>query len=224
MDLNVSQNFIVDKLSVNCFSCLIFAFISFLVSGLLGMTNSHLSQICNSHFLLINHWLISKTYWALDWGLYEGHSSVLHGSIWIISTIFKSEFNRIHASGINVFFIQNECIQLSSKMKSIHSLSHRCSLYMSHNLIDSSSAAISRLKHVLLQQIFGSFVSQALYLKMRKDTIKIRMKMIIQIVILYDFFILSCYAVNLCLVVISAVGRNPKMYVYHFLSIIYSVI
>lgn len=147
------------------------------------------SQICSSHFSLINHWLISKTYCASDLGLYEWHSSVLHGSIWIISTIFKFESNRIHASGINVFFIQNECIQFSSKMKSIQSLSDKNSLYISQSWRNSGVSAISRLKHVLLQQIFGFSVSHASYLKMRKDVIKIMMNRIIQIVILDDFFI-----------------------------------
>lgn len=149
----------------------------------------HLSQICSSHPSFINHWLISKMYWDSDLGLYDGHSSVLHGSIWIISTIFKSESNRIHASGIKVFFIQNEWIQLSSKIKSIQSSSDRDSLYISQSWRNSGVSAISKLKHVLLQQIFGFSVSHASYLKMRKDAIKIRMKKVIQIVILYDFFI-----------------------------------
>ena len=147
------------------------------------------SQICSSHFSLINHWLISKTYCASDFGLYEWHSSVLHGSIWIISTIFKFESNRIHASGINVFFIQNECIQFSSKMKSIQSLSDKNSLYMSHSWRDSLLSAISTLKQLLLQQILGFVFSHVLYLKMRKEMLKIRIKMIIQVVILDDFFI-----------------------------------
>ena len=159
--------------------------------------NSQLSQVWSNHFSLMSHWLISKTYCASDFGLYDVHGSDLHGSIWIISTIFKSEFNRIHANGIKVFFIQNECFQLSSKMKSIQSSLGKDSLYMSHNLRDSLSAAISRLKHVLLQQIFGFSVSlyfhnscsHASYLKKRKDMIKISIKAIIQIVIFDDFFI-----------------------------------
>jgi len=189
MDLNVSQNFTVDKLSVNCFSRLIFAFISFWASELVGMNNLHLSQVWSNHFSLINHWLISKTYWASAWGLYGGHSSVLQGFIWIISVILKFESNRIHASGINVFFIQNECIQLSSKTKSIQSLSDKDSLYMSHIWRDSGVSAISKLKHVLLQQIFGFSIFNVSYLNKRKEMINIRMKMIIQIVIFDDFFI-----------------------------------
>ena len=149
----------------------------------------HLSQILSNHFSLINLWLISKTYCASDFGLYDGHCSVLHGSIWIISTIFRFESNRIHASGIRVFFIQKEWIQFSSKMKSIQSFSDKDSLYMSHSWRDSLSSAISRLKHVLLQQIFGFSVSHTSYLKTRKDIIKNRMKMIVQIVILDVFFI-----------------------------------
>ena len=153
------------------------------------LINSHLSQIWSNHLLLINHWLISKTYWASDFGLYDGHCSVLHGSIWIISTIFRFESNRIHASGIRVFFIQKEWIQFSSKMKSIQSLSDKDSLYMSQSWRDSEVFAISRLKHVLLQQIFGFSVSHASYLKTRKNIIKNRIKIIVQIVILIDFFI-----------------------------------
>ena len=149
----------------------------------------HLSQILSNHFSLINLWLISKTYCDSDFGLYDGHCSVLHGSIWIISTIFRFESNRIHASGIRVFFIQKEWIQFSSKMKSIQSFSDKDSLYMSHSWRDSLSSAISRLKHVLLQQIFGFSVSHTSYLKTRKDIIKNRMKMIVQIVILDVFFI-----------------------------------
>jgi hypothetical protein len=61
---------------------------------------------------------------------------------------------------------------------------------MSHNLIDSLSAAISKSKHVLSQQIFGFSISHASYLKMKKDIIKNRIKMIIQIVILDVFFML----------------------------------
>jgi len=137
----------------------------------------------------MSHWLISKTYCASDWGLYEGHSSVLQGSIWIISTIFKSESNRIHASGIKVFFIRKEWTQFSSKTKSIQSLSDSDSLYISQSLRDSGVSAISRLKQVLLQQISRFSASHASYLKMRKDIIKNRIKIIIQIMILYDFFI-----------------------------------
>lgn len=165
--------------------------------------NSQLSQVCSNHFSLMSHWLISKTYFASDFGLYDVHGSDLHGSIWIISTIFKSESNRIHASGIKVFFIRKEWIQLSSKIKSIQSSSDKDSLYMSHNLRDSLSAAISKLKHILLQQIFGSSVSlyshvsysHASYLNKRKDMIKISMKIIIQIVIFDDFFI-YCEFIN----------------------------
>lgn len=153
------------------------------------MFNSHLSQILSNHFSLISHWLISRTYWALDFGLYDGHSGVLHGSIGIISTMFKSESNRIQASGIRVFFIRNECIQLFSNMKSIPILSDNDSLYISHNWRDSSSAAISRLKQVvLLQQIFGFSDSHASYLNTRKDMIKSKMNIVIQIVIFIVFF------------------------------------
>jgi len=127
----------------------------------------HLSQICSSHFSFINHWLISKTYWDSDLGLYDGHSSVLHGSILIISTIFKSESNRIHAKGIKVFFIRKEWIQLSSKMKNIHVLLDRDSLNMSQSWRNSGVSAISRLKHVLLQQILGFSVSHVSYLNIR---------------------------------------------------------
>ena len=148
----------------------------------------HLSQIWSIHFSLMIHWLISKTYWDSDLGLYDGHSSVLHGSIWIISIIFKFESNRIHAKGIKVFFIRKEWIQLSSKMKNIHALSDRDSLYISQSWRNSGVFAISMLKQVLLQQIFGFSVSHASYLKMRNHVIKSRMKIIIQIVILYDFF------------------------------------
>ena len=165
--------------------------------------NSHLSQICSNHFSLINHWLISKTYWASDSGVYDVHCSDLHGSMGMISTIFRSESNRIHASGINVFFIRKEWIHFSSKMKSIQLSSDKDSLYMSHSWRDSLSAAISKLKHVLLQQIFGYSVplyshvpySHDSYLKMKKDVIKIRIKMIIQIMILYEFFI-YCEFIN----------------------------
>jgi hypothetical protein len=59
---------------------------------------------------------------------------------------------------------------------------------MSHSWRDSGVSAISKSKHVLLQQILGFSVSHASCLKMRKDMVKIRMKMTIRIVILYDFF------------------------------------
>jgi hypothetical protein len=74
-------------------------------------------------------------------------------------------------------------------MKNIQSLSDRDSLYMSQRWRDSGVFAISILKHVLLQQIFGFSVSHASYLKIRKDMTKIIMNRIIQIVILDDFFI-----------------------------------
>ena len=151
--------------------------------------SSHLSQILSNHFSLINRWLISRTYCASDFGLYDGHSSVLQGSIWIISTIFKSESNRIHARGIKVFFIQNEWAHILSKTKSIQSSSDSSFLYISHSWRNSGVAAISRLKQVLLQQIFGFSISHASYLKMRKDVIKIRM--MIQIVIFADFFMFN---------------------------------
>ncbi len=106
----------------------------------------------------------------------------------IISTIFNSESNRIHANGISVFFIRNEWVHTWSKMKSIQASSDRDSLYMSHNWRDSGVSAISRLKHVLLQHIFGLSVSQASNLNMRNDMIKSRMKMTIQIIILVDVF------------------------------------
>ena len=117
------------------------------------------------------------------------HGSDLQGFMGMISTIFKFGSNRIHASGIMVFFIQKEWIQLSSKMKSIQLLSDRDSLYISHSWRNSGVSAISKLKQLLLQQIFGFPISHASYLKIRKDMIKIRINMIIQIVILYDFFI-----------------------------------
>ena len=97
-------------------------------------------------------------------------------------------------------------------MNSIQLLSDIDSLYISHNWRDSGVSAISRLKQVLLQQIFGLSVSHASYLKMRKDMIKSRMNIVIQIVILYDFFIRTCYVVNICFIVISTVGRNPFVY------------
>ena len=74
-------------------------------------------------------------------------------------------------------------------MKNIQSLSDRDFLYMSQRWRDSGVFAISILKHVLLQQIFGFSVSHASYLKIRKDMTKIIMNRIIQIVILDDFFI-----------------------------------
>jgi len=67
-------------------------------------------------------------------------------------------------------------------MKSIQSSSDKDSLYMSHNWRDSGVSAISRLKQVLLQQIFGVSISQASYLNTRKNMIKSGIKMIIQIV------------------------------------------
>ena len=51
--------------------------------------------------------------------------------------------------------------------------------------------AISRLKQVLLQQIFGFSVSHASYLNMIKDVIKSKMNMMIQIVILVGVFMLE---------------------------------
>jgi hypothetical protein len=51
------------------------------------------------------------------------------------------------------------------------------------------SSAISALKQVLLQQIFGFSISHASYLKIRKDVIKSKMNIVIQIVIFNDFFI-----------------------------------
>ena len=166
----------------------------------------------------MSHWLISKTYWASAWGLYDVHGSDLHGSIWIISTIFKLESNRIHASGIKVFFIRNEYVHILLNMKSIQSSSDKLSLYISHNWRDSLLSAISRLKHMLSQQIFGLSFSHASYLKMRKDVIKSRMKMMIQIVILADFFMKSCYVVNIWLIVISTVGRNPYEFYIMWIS------
>ena len=151
------------------------------------IVNSHFSQILRNHFSLINCWLISRTYCASAFGLYDGHSSVLQGFILMISTIFKSESNRIHASGINVFFIQNGYIHVLLNTKSIQFVSGKFSLYMSHSCSDSGVSAISRLKHFLLQQIFGLFVSHALYLKTRKDVIKSSINMMIQIVILVVF-------------------------------------
>ena len=147
----------------------------------------------NNHFSLMSHWLISRMYWASEFGLYDGHCSVLHGSIWIISTIFKSESNRIQASGIKVFFIQNEWTQLSSKMKSIQSSSDRDSLYINQSWRDSEVSAISKLKQVLLQQILGVWfsISHASYLNTRKDTIKRRMNIMIQITIFLFFFIFN---------------------------------
>ena len=188
-----------------------FLYVYLLFVGYL-IVNSHSFQILSNHFSLINHWLISRTYCASDFGLYDGHSSVLQGSIGIISTIFKFESNRIHASGINVSFIRNGYIHVLLNKKSIQSVSGKFSLYMSHNCSDSGVSAISKLKHLSLQQIFGLSVSHASYLKMRKDMIKSRMNIVIQIVILYDFFIRTCYVVNICFIVISTVGRNPFVY------------
>ena len=166
------------------------------------MINSQESQICNNHFSLINCWFISRTYRALDCGLYMGHSSVSQGSIWIISTMVKSESIRIHASGIKVFFIRKEYVHILSKMKSIQLLSGNDSLYINHNWRDSSLSAISKLKQVLLQHIFGDWfsVSHASYLKTIKDMIKIRINMIIQIVI-FDVFVMTCYlcGINNCI-------------------------
>ena len=68
-------------------------------------------------------------------------------------------------------------------MKSIQSLSDRDSLYISHNWRDSGVFAISKLKHLLLQQIFGLSVSHASYLNTRKDMIKTKMNRIIQFII-----------------------------------------
>ena len=82
-------------------------------------------------------------------------------------------------------------------MKSIQFSSDRDSLYMSHNWRDSGVSAISMLKQVLLQQIFGSSVSQASYLNMRKDVIRSRMNMMIQIVIFSDFFMFDDLRVNI---------------------------
>lgn len=165
-----------------------FLYVYLLFVGYL-IVNSHLSQILSNHFSLINHWLISRTYCASDFGLYDGHSSVLQGSILMISTILKSESNRIHASGIKVFFIQKEYIHVLLNTKSIQFVSGKFSLYMSHSCSDSGVSATSKLKHLLLQQIFGLSVSHTSYLKTRKDVIKSRMNIVIQIVILYDFFI-----------------------------------
>ena len=65
------------------------------------------------------------------------------------------------------------------------------------------------LKHVLLQQIFGSSVSlypfvlfsvvsysHALYLNTVKDIIKITKNKVIHIVILYDFFMFNILLIN----------------------------
>ena len=152
------------------------------------MINSHLSQILINHLSLI-HWLISRTYCASDCGLYVVHSSVSHGSIWIISTILKSESNRIHASGIKVFFIRNEYNHGLLYTNNIHSFCLKDSLYMSHNWRDVSLSAISKLKQLLLQQIFGVWfsVSHTPYLNTRNDMTKSRMNIIIQIVIFDDF-------------------------------------
>lgn len=151
--------------------------------------SSHLSQIWSNHFSLINHWFISNTYCASDCGLYDGHSSVLHGSIGIISTTFKSESNRIHANGINVFFIQNEWIQTLSNTNNIQLLLGIDSLYISHNWREASVSAISILKQLLLQQIFCGFVFQVLFRNMKKDVIKISILTIIQMIFFADFFI-----------------------------------
>ena len=67
-------------------------------------------------------------------------------------------------------------------MKSIQSSSDRCSLCISHNWRDSGVSAISMLKQVLLQQIFGFSVSHASYLNMIKDVMKSKMNMMIQLV------------------------------------------
>jgi hypothetical protein len=92
-------------------------------------------------------------------------------------------------------------------MKSIPLLLDNDALYINHNLRDSSSAAISRLKHVLLQQIFGFSDSHASYLNTRKDEIRIRMNIIIQSVIFVVLFMRTFYVVNICLVVISTVDE-----------------
>ena len=185
----------------------LYVYVLFFIDYLI--VNSHSSQIWNNHFSLINHWFISKTYCASDFGLYDGHSSVLQGSILIISTIFKSESIRIHASGINVFFIQKEYVHVLLNTKSIQFVSGKFFLYMSHSCCDSGVSAISRLKQLLLQQIFGFSVSHALYLNTRKERFKSRMNVIVQIIIFVDFFMWTCYVVNIFLVVISTVGRNP---------------
>jgi hypothetical protein len=68
---------------------------------------------------------------------------------------------------------------------------------MSQSWRDSGVLAISRLKHVLLQQIFGSSVSHASYLNTRKEMIKSRINMIIQIVFFVDFFMFGDLRVNI---------------------------
>jgi hypothetical protein len=62
---------------------------------------------------------------------------------------------------------------------------------MSHNWRDSGVSAISMLKQVLLQQIFGFSTSHASYLNMIKDVIKSKMNMMIQLVILVGVFMLE---------------------------------
>ena len=82
-------------------------------------------------------------------------------------------------------------------MKSIQSSSDRCSLCISHNWRDSGVSAISRLKQLLLQQIFGFSISHASYLNMRKDMIESRINIMIQIVIFVDFFMFGDLRVNI---------------------------
>jgi hypothetical protein len=60
---------------------------------------------------------------------------------------------------------------------------------MSQSSRDSGVSAISRLKQLSPQQIFGFSVSPASYLNTIKEMIKSRINMIIQIVIFSDFFI-----------------------------------
>jgi hypothetical protein len=91
---------------------------------------------------------------------------------------------RIPANGIKVFFIQKEYTHSLSKMKSIQLSSGKDSLYISHNWRDSLLSAISKLKQLLLQQIFGD-----LFLNMKKHAVRTSISSIIQIIIFNDFFI-----------------------------------
>ena len=149
--------------------------------------------------------MTSKTYFATDFGLYDGHSCVLQGFMRIISTIFSSESNRIPANGISVFFIQNEYVQTSSNINNIQLLSDIDSLYISHNWRDVSVSAISILKHLSLQHIFGYFGYCSSYLNMRKYVVVSIMIKVIQIIIIDDFFIFYITFVNY-----SANLRSPS--------------
>jgi hypothetical protein len=106
----------------------------------------------------------------------------------------KSESNRIHASGIKVFFIQKECNHGSSKINNIHSSDHSESLYISQIWRILGVSAISILKHSLLQQIICVF-SHILPLIKIKNNKKVNKKAktvkTIQIICFDDFAIFN---------------------------------